>query len=156
MDLYLINCTKQKLVINLRLPEQIKLVPFLIPIGQQKLVLSNSTKDDIDNVLDQLKYYGVINMANVDSTKGVHGIAYSVRSVSSEKIALAVEAHDGELDKQSSDIMDKAAVASNNEMERILSEVGATVKNSGIEIEEVVPLGHRNEKSRNKKVSVER
>lgn len=156
MDLYLINCTKQKLIINLRLPEQAKLVPFIIPIGQQKLVLKDSVKSDVDIVLDQLKYYGIINMANADSTKGIHGIAYSLKSVGNEKIANAVESHDNELEKQSVEIQNNSAVASNNEMERILSEVGANVKNTGIEIEQVIPMGQSNPKAKNRKVSVER
>lgn len=156
MELYLINCTKQRLIINLRLPEQIKLVPFIIPVGQQKQVLENASKLDIDVTLDQLKHYGLINMASYDSSKGIHGIAYSIKHVSAEKIATAVDTHGNELDKRSSDIQEKAAVAANNEMERILSEVGATVKNTGVEIEEVVPLGQSGRKSHNKKVSVER
>lgn len=157
MDLYIVNCTKQRQIINLRLPEQEKLVPFIITVGEQKPIVHGETKDNIEVILSQLKHYKLINMADIDSSKGtVNSLCYSIKSVSAEKIAQAVESNDNELDKRSSKIMDETAIAANNMMEDILKQAGATIKNTGIEIEEVVPLGSNKKTDRNKKVEVSR
>lgn len=156
MNLWIINCTKQNHIINLRHSEQTKLTPHRINMGSQKCVLENASKIEIEAILNQLRHYRLINISNVDSDREITGLCYSInKPVEAEKIYGAIETNGDRLDEQASKIQEYSALAANEFIEKTLGEIGATVKETGIEIEKI-ESDVNNKKGKTRKVEIKR
>lgn len=123
-------------------------------MGSQTKILKDASKEDVDYILKQLRHYNVINVSDIDSTKGIPSLAYAVKAVSEEKIFGAIETNGDRLDARSDEILKNAATASDKFLKETLGRHGAEVKTTGIEVEQILPGNTSNKKGKVKSVEV--
>lgn len=121
-----------------------------IPIGGQVLIAGVSTKDEIDQVLQQHEMYGLISVDEVERSKTeFHGLCYSLdKPVNVSKMEAAMRRNVAALQQRGEIMRQQAAISVNNSIEHNLenSDTGANLRNFELSVVEEAPRGGKPEK----------
>lgn len=125
MKLYIANATKQRIDFMYRVPEQAGVRNQPIDIGSQILISGSELMNtkQVDSIIDQHRPYGLVNVDEVDRTKGFAGMFYSVNDpISGVKIMRAVQHNTAVLQERGKQIRKEAAIVGNQLLENSMSE----------------------------------
>lgn len=134
MKLFVANTSKQHQQFLWRSPENPKITPTDIPVGQQRQIGGELTKDVVDSIIAHHARYGMRAAREIKNYRGYVGLAYSVdKPVDMETFYEQEERNSSALDESSQALREETAAVIANQTSETL---GTPIKRAEIEIVE--------------------
>jgi len=122
MHVYIGNATKQILTFSYR-PAGRGVRAQSVPIGGQVLLSGDLTPDEVEAALSQNAKYGLVDVKEIDRTKGFIGICYSLdKEISLSYLQRALDQNHRVMVDRGKEIRTNAAIAANQSLENELAE----------------------------------
>lgn len=138
MKLYVANCTKQHHLFTYRVPEGRRNVEQRIDVGQCAQVWQDANRADLEAIVAQHARYGLVEVREIDRTKGFIGMCYSYDApINPDAVMRALEHNDAVLVQRGADLRKQAAVAIAVGVEQSAQEAGASLSGTETTVQEV-------------------
>ena len=153
-DLYVANCSKQRLDFIYRVPEKEGTRRQMIPPGgQERIYQAGMQPEVLDAIVSQHERYGMVRASEIDRRKPFVGLCYEIdKPIRVEKIMYADEHNAGVLTEISAEARKLSAAALHDAIERGAGQ-SAQLNSVGFEI---VEQNGKTEPGMNEIVSVTR
>lgn len=135
MKMFIANLTHQAVDFGYRLPEDGGLRRQRIEVGSQIRLSGELSPTDVDAIVRQYTKYGMIDVAEVDRTKGFAGLCYSIdKPITVEKLRRGVVHNDAVLNEEGRKSREAAAVATSARIESSLPQEEGAPKLQSLEV----------------------
>jgi len=119
MKLYIANCTKQIMSFAYRTADADKMMQQTIQIGGQIQVYKDTDHASLDYIIQQHAPYGLIDVAEIDRSKGFIGACYQFdHQIDVSKVIHASEHNDDFLAQMGLEYRKQAAVSLNDQLQK--------------------------------------
>jgi hypothetical protein len=142
MALFIANLTKQSFQLHFWVERVSRPVVVEIPPGQQKSIYHEGSRVDHENIVNQHKMYGLIPVAEIDSTGGFIGQCYQFdKPIPLDRLVDGMINNEDALVDQAREIRKESAASADDLLRRAAQETDSKIAEFAVELEEVEQKG---------------
>ena len=142
MALFVANLTKQVFQLHFWVERVSRPVVVEILPGQQKSIYPEGSRLDHENIVNQHRMYGLIPVAEIDSTGGFIGQCYQFdKHIPLDRLVTGMTNNDDALVDKALQVRKESAAAADDLLRRAAQETDSKIAEFAVELEEVEQKG---------------